>query len=402
LIASCSQRWTAAEKRRAIELIEGRPIESLFATGSLWRYCPHPPWPRQQAFLELAGLEAFYGGAAGGGKSEALLMAALMYVHQPGYAALILRKDTQRLSLSGGLIPRSHEWLTGPHVVPQFGRTPVWQGRERRWQFETGAAPATISFGYLKDAGDKYRYGSSEYQFIAFDELTEFPEEDYLFLFSRLRKTRDLPVPLRMRAASNPGNIGHGWVKRRFIPQDFSQTAELSGVLYHEDRAFVPARIADNPAVDQEAYLHSLRHLPRLLRLRLMDGDWSVREEGLISHAWLREYDECGDRLQLYRQDGSLLSEVPVADCRRIATIDPAGTSADRAQERRGRSPSYTVIQVWDIAPGDAAGPLLMLRHVFRDRVGFDGLCRAISQVHSDWRPACLLIEHEKLGQAAN
>ena len=172
-------------------------------------FCPHPPWPKQQQFLELTCKEAFYGGAAGGGKSESLLMGALQFVNVPGYAALIVRRDTQRLQLAGGLIPRSHQWLAGTAAH--------WQGTQRRWTFPAGAGTASISFGYLRDSCDKFRYGSSEYQYIAFDELTEFPEEDYLFLFSRLRRTYRVDVPLRVRSASNPGGIGHAWVKRRFI-----------------------------------------------------------------------------------------------------------------------------------------------------------------------------------------
>src|SRR5690606_22150949 len=91
----------------------------------LARYSPHVPWPKQRAFLELTHREAFYGGAAAGGKSEALLMAAILYAHVPGYAALILRKDLPRLRLSGGLIPRAHEWFAGTGAR--------WNATDRRW-----------------------------------------------------------------------------------------------------------------------------------------------------------------------------------------------------------------------------------------------------------------------------
>jgi len=80
---------------------------------SLVRYCPHLPTVSlpQLGFLSLLSREAFYGGAAGGGKSDALLMAALMFVDRPGYAALLLRRTYPQLSKADGLIPRSQEWL---------------------------------------------------------------------------------------------------------------------------------------------------------------------------------------------------------------------------------------------------------------------------------------------------
>src|SRR5262245_55996879 len=173
-------------------------------------YCPWQPTDKQSEFLISDHLEVFFGGAAGGGKSVALLMAALQYVKRPGYAALIIRKDLPRLALAGGLIPRSHEWLAGSKAK--------WNQARRQWTFPVkGGQPATLTFGYLCRPLDKFRYASSEFQFIAFDELTDFTEEDYLFLFSRLRRNTRLDVPLRMRAASNPGGLGHLWVKQRFI-----------------------------------------------------------------------------------------------------------------------------------------------------------------------------------------
>jgi len=360
--------------------------------------------------LRLDCREAFYGGAAGGGKSEALLMAALQYVHVPGYAALILRKDTQRLQLAGGLIPRSHAWLAASEAV--------WNEAKLTWRFPTGEAPATLSFGYLQTAHDKFRYGSSEYQYIAFDELTEFAEEDYRFLFSRLRSAKGIAVPLRMRAAGNPGGPGHAWVKARFIPEDvegvgrallpvMSRGRARVPVLYGGDVlwkggiAFVPARIADNPGLDVQEYRRSLSHLPSVLRQRLERGDWSVHEAGLIRRQWLRYFTQRGRMLDLLDGRGERFARVDERRCRRMATIDPAGTSADRARERRGRAASWTVLQVWDQPQAKELAHLLILRHVVRRRVGFDGLCALLREAQRNWRCGKLLIENEKLGQAA-
>lgn len=353
-------------------------------------FCPHIPWPKQRAFLDLDCQEAFYGGAAAGGKSDALLMAALQYVDVPGYAALILRRDTRRLTLSGGLIPRSHSWLAG--------KGPTWNGTDRRWTFPTSGDPATISFGYLQDSYDKFRYGSSEYQFIAFDELTEFPEDDYLFLFSRLRRTRNIAVPLRMRSASNPGNLGHAWVKRRFVVEN-SPHAE-SDIHWRNEIAYVPARLVDNPAVDAEQYVKSLYHLPLVERQRLMEGDWSIRADGMVRLDWLRSYETQGNSLRLLDPRGKVIGVIHERECRRFVTIDPAGTSAERAQELRGRPPCWTALMVWD-QPRGAHGEMLLLREVRRARVGFAELCQLIRDCNNRWRPKKILIEREKLGQAA-
>lgn len=386
------------------------------ATPASW--IPHQPWPKQRAFLDLNCLEALYGGAAGGGKSEALLMAALAHVNVPGYAALILRRDTQRLNLAGGLIPRSHEWLAGTKAK--------WSGAQKRWSFPTAAEPATLTFGYLRERHDKYRYGSSEFQFIAFDELTEFPEDDYLFLFSRLRRRKEIDVPLRIRSASNPGNLGHAWVRARFISPTATAAAQAiahgaspasqPAVYWQQDSrqgdiAYIPARIGDNPALDEQEYRRSLLHLPPLARERLMNGDWSIQEQGLLRADWLRYFRVSEARgtpgvvdrhelLHPLNAAGTIVGNLSGRDCRRFVTVDPAGTSADRARELQGRSASWTVAQVWE-QPLGSHSHLLFLRHQVRERVGFDGLCLLLRKLHAQWRPRQLWIENEKLGQAA-
>lgn len=342
-------------------------------------------------------------------------MAALMYAHVPGYAALILRKDTQRLRLAGGLIPRSHEWLSGKAH---------WSDDEQQWTFTTGPRYSTLRFGYLQSPFDRYRYQSSEFQFIAFDELTEFDEEDYLFLFSRLRRLQFSSVPLRIRSASNPGNVGHAWVKRRFVERDkgagdkrpredqmpspspFAPSPLVpsplapSSLAPPEDRIYIPAQVADNPSLDIETYRANLLHLPPVIREQLLNGDWTVREDGLIQPSWLREYSLSAGQYELHHRDGGAVASFAEASCRRFVTIDPAGTSADRAKEVRGRERSWTVMQVWD-QPRGAASQHLLLRHQWRGRVGFDGLVAQLRALHAEWRPQRLYIENEKLGQAA-
>ena len=434
-----------------LELISGIPSRDyLRLTRPLEFYCPHPPSAQQRRFLNLQVREAFYGGAAGGGKSDALLMAALQYVHVPGYAALILRRDTQRLKLAGGLIPRSQAWLSAERVKP-FVR---YSQSKQQWTFQTQAAPATLTFGYLMDPSDRWRYGSSEFQYIGFDELTEFGEEDYLFLFSRLRRTLGMSVPLRMRSASNPGGIGHGWVKQRFLgegfgeayggehaisdadvigrcggnpkrqrdsaggelseaeskevaselprsrfglPEERADSASAGLVRFHQGRAFVPAKLTDNPAMDATAYTESLLHLPPVLREQLLRGDWSIHEEGVIRRSWLRYYRLRGELVQLVDPTGEARGEYDGRTAARFATIDPAGTSAERASKRGGSS--YSVIQVWEIPP-EPWSAALVLRACWRRHAAFDELIRGIDEMFQQWQPTRLWIEGEKLGQA--
>ena len=370
--------------------------------------CPFEPSPKQKLFLNCSELEAFFGGAAGGGKSAALLMGALQYVHKPGYAALIIRKDLPRLALAGGLIPKSHEWLVGSDAQ--------WNHARRQWRFPVEEGPpATLTFGYLARPLDKFRYASSEFQYIAFDELTDFCEDDYLFLFSRLRRVKSLRVPLRMRSASNPGGLGHLWVKQRFIEPDSQAACSPPGdgadcktialrptdpvMLKNGHRLYIPSRIADNPALDEEEYRQTLLHLPPLVRERLMNGDWTVQEAGLLKAEWLRYYVETAEQLELLAPSGETLAVIPEGACRRFITIDPAGTSADRTKEARGRTASWTAAQVWDQGRRDKHR-FLMLRHQVRARLGFDELCDLVHKLHNEWQPERIWIEEEKLGRA--
>ena len=371
----------------------------------LKEYSPQKPWLKQELFLGLDCKEALYGGAAGGGKSSSLLLAALQFVHVPRYSALILRTDLQRLRLAGGLIPRSHEWL---HNKAK------WNGTSHMWTFPNGA---TLQFGYLTDSKDKYRYGSSEYQFIGFDELTEFPEEDYLFMFSRLRMTEDLRnagIPYRMRAASNPGGKGHEWVKNRFVNKIAEDDLRLDSIkdIYWVgsstgERAFVPAKVKDNPSVNEEDYTENLMHLPPVTRERLLRGDWSVMPAGLIKAEWLRYYSQSHELINLlesyYDRDGNIihsqniLKTVDQKSFRRFFTIDTAGGMKDLTNASKGKGKSWTVIGVWDWKEIFGKGRLV-LRDVYRGQVGFTDVARKILEMYDFWKPYRIRVEDKTMG----
>jgi len=236
-------------------------------------YSPQVPTERQRLFFDLPDLEAFYGGAAGGGKSSALLMCALQYADVPGYSALLLRRTFQDLSKPGALMDRSREWLAGSGAR--------WNEQKKQWRFPSSAV---LAFGYMETEDDIHQYQGAEYQFCGYDELTQFTERQYTYLFSRLRRLANADVPIRMRSASNPGGIGAEWVQERFIPDDW--TPEMGRDLrkpFEKNRCkFVPAKLVDNPYLDQASYERSLSELDDVTRAQLLEGDWQVRERGNI------------------------------------------------------------------------------------------------------------------------
>lgn len=219
-------------------------------------YWAHEPTVPQTVFLLHECREALFGGAAGGGKSDALLMAALQHVHEPGYAAILFRKTYADLARPGALMDRARSWLQGTDAT--------WNEQKKTWRFPSGA---TLSFGYCETPADVYAYQGAEFQFVGFDELTQFDERAYLYLFSRLRRLQGSAVPLRVRAASNPGGQGHNWVRQRFLIEGPSA-----------GRVFVPAKLEDNPHLDREEYAKSLAELDPITRAQLLEGDWSARD----------------------------------------------------------------------------------------------------------------------------
>jgi len=216
-------------------------------------YCPEEPSITQKVFLRTYALEALFGGAAGGGKSSALLMSALQYVDVPQYSAILFRRTFADLSLPGALMDRFKAWIANYDDIH-------WNANSYVATFPSGAR---ISFGYLNNTNDYLRYKGSEFQFIGMDEVTEIRESDYRYLFSRLRRPASGPVsqvPLRMRAASNPAP---NWVRQRFIVEG-----------QEHGRIFVPSLLTDNPGIDAASYRQALSALDPVERRRLEMGDW--------------------------------------------------------------------------------------------------------------------------------
>lgn len=233
-------------------------------------YIPHRPTPKQAEFLLDDRREILYGGAAGGGKSLGLLMAALMYVGEPGYTALLLRRTYKDLALPEAIMDLAEQWLHNTDAK--------WNNDTKTWSFPSGAS---LTFGYLETEKDKYRYQGAKFNFVGFDELTQFTESQYTYLFSRLRRPVGSTIPVRMRASSNPGGVGHQWVKERFISNPM------------KDRLFIPAGLVDNPYLDQDEYRKTLSELDPVTRAQLEDGNWDIAATGeMFKREWIDIVDQ--------------------------------------------------------------------------------------------------------------
>jgi len=259
-------------------------------------------------------------------------MAAAQYVEAPGYSALLLRRTYQDLALPGALMDRAKQWWKGMRVGGQQAR---WDEKNKIWRFPSGA---TIAFGYLEHEDDKYRYASAEFQFIGFDELTQFTETQYTFLSSRLRRLADSQVPLRKRGATNPVGTGRDWVRKRFVP-DAAMRVDEEEFFRHVwccgDRAFVPARLEDNPHLDIATYDQSLEHLDPVSKAQIRRGDWKAHAGGQFRPEWWKYYFDYGDSISLGPHEQPISKwELP-----KIVVVDPASS--------KKKTSKYTAIGVF-------------------------------------------------------
>lgn len=251
-----------------------------------------PSWeaqPKQMEFLTSKEKEVFYGGSAGGGKSDALLIFNILRrLKYPKSRGLIVRKTLAQLEKEGSLIPRSHELLSGRWK---------WNGQKYTW---TAPNKSVLQFGYCSCDSDVYQYQSSQYDDLEFDELTHLSEFQYRYLKSRCRSAKGYPTAIR--SASNPGNVGHAWVKKYFIlPTNYGQKVHtefiphpLTKELIPQARRFVPSNVFDNKILceNDPEYVLFLQSLPENERRALLEGDWDVFK-GQFFNEWRDEKHVC-------------------------------------------------------------------------------------------------------------
>lgn len=232
---------------------------------------------KQHQFITADADEILFGGAAGGGKSYGQLIDALLYaLKYPRSKQLILRRtfpelDKSLIRVSLELYPGDiYKYNSGKHV-----------GR-----FANGSI---IDFGYCDNQNDVYKYQSAEYDMIRFDELTHFTEEMYLYLISRLRGANNYPK--HIKSSTNPGGVGHQWVKDRFINLGQADTVHQTPA---GTRVFIPSKIQDNRFLLQAdpGYLTRLENLAENDKKALLYGDWDIFE-GQYFTEFSREVHVC-------------------------------------------------------------------------------------------------------------
>lgn len=249
---------------------------------------------KQWELITTAATEVLFGGAAGGGKSHAIRVSLILWcIEIPGLQCYLFRRNYPELVKTHLEGPASFPRLLAPLIAS--GYCAITGNREIR--FWNGSKIFLQNAERDRDV-DKFR--SYEFHVLAIDELTTFSEYQYRFLRSRVRMAGvELPAKFygkfpRIIAGSNPGGVGHGFVKSAWIsqlePYEIKQQEASEGGFL---RQYIPSRLEDNPSLD-DSYRLTLSGLkdPALVRA-MLDGDWSIVAGSAFGDVWRHPLHVC-------------------------------------------------------------------------------------------------------------
>ena len=246
----------------------------------------YQPTPKQAMFHASKANEILYGGAAGGGKTKALIMDAFFRcLKNPGTTAVVFRRSYGELE--------DTDIKEAQASYPE--KLATYNAGRHEFRLINGSK---ILFRHCENEADRFKYSGIEIQFLYFDELTSFEQVIYDFIKTRLRAKKSLGVVPIVRSASNPGNIGHGWVKKMFVdagPYMEIQEQEIWSETLHKAKKirtqYIPALATENPFITDD-YIFELEQKPEALKRALLMGDWDSFEGQAFPEICIRPQNE--------------------------------------------------------------------------------------------------------------
>lgn len=393
------------------------------------KYIPHVPFASQLQFLLLPHKDALFGGQAGGGKSDVLLMAALQYADTPGYSALLLRRTLTELKQNEALLDRASQWLSGVDGVHYKADEHTYHF-DTYWADGTPAPSAKLQFGYLGDYRVEERYQGAEFSFVGIDEAGHFESDSApRYLFSRIRKKvchvhklKTDPVtgkkvanyvkgcmycdvyksiPLRFRMSCNPGGPGHLWIRNRYKiqkqvyddidPKTKEITKRIRWIGGDPNRPFIPSSLKDNLFIDQDSYESSLDELDEVRKLQLKYGDWDASPDSRFRLIDARFYKS---KAEFFILNGVAYH---YRDLKKVfITADSASTAQEMGLNNSSvkKEPCYTVYSVWGLTHDYQ----LIWIYMYRTQAEIPECIRNLVRIYKTFRPQYVKMETNGVG----